>query len=90
MKVKVAVGEIKIEGSLDGKTPIAPVGWSHPTNSKKWHYFLEGDGKSLCCKWFYLGHRESGNDESPDNCADCRKKLTARKKLSVTAKTDVR
>lgn len=50
-------------------------GWGLPLNSNRWHYF---DGAtSLCGKWIYGGHLEVGNDDSPDNCSACRKKLAA-------------
>lgn len=50
-------------------------GWGWPGNSKKAHYFREGEIASLCGKWAYTGPRESGNDGSPDNCAECKKRL---------------
>lgn len=49
-------------------------GWARPGLGVKWHYFLAGDTRSLCSKWLYFGPREEGNDGSPDNCADCRKR----------------
>lgn len=50
-------------------------GWGFPGNSKKAHYFREGEIKSLCNKWIFTGERESGNDSSVDNCAECKRKL---------------
>jgi hypothetical protein len=34
------------------------------------------DGRSLCGKWFIFDYqpREQGNDNSPDNCAECRRR----------------
>jgi hypothetical protein len=54
-------------------------GWNWLQNSKKWHYFVEG--RSLCEKWMLLFNDDSkqGNDNSPDNCSVCRKKLEKRK-----------
>jgi len=53
-------------------------GWGFP-RSRKAHYFV--DGMSLCNKYgFYRGSLEQGNDDSPDNCAACRRKLAKRKK----------
>lgn len=47
-------------------------GWSRPLNSRKWHYFR--GGRSLCCKWAYFNEElEQGLDDSPDNCAVCRR-----------------
>jgi hypothetical protein len=49
-------------------------GWGKPTNSKKWHYFI--DGMALCGKWgFYRGPLEPDDGESPDDCKACRRKL---------------
>ena len=55
-------------------------GWTWLYNSKKWHYFR--DGRSLCGKWGRFGSPdtlEQGKDDSPDNCAVCRKKLAKEK-----------
>lgn len=42
----------------------------------KYHFIAE-DGRSLCRKWgaFDNQPREHGNNESPDNCAACRKQV---------------
>lgn len=42
---------------------------------EKWHYFVNQE--SLCGKYikFTKGGLEQGNDNSPDNCKACRKKL---------------
>jgi hypothetical protein len=55
----------------------APVrrGWGWPLNSKKAHYFIGAE--SLCRRWLYGGELEEGNDNSPDNCRACAKKLAA-------------
>ena len=54
-------------------------GWTWLLNAKKWHYFV--DGRALCGKWmlFSTPELEQGNDNSPDNCVVCQKKLTIRK-----------
>jgi hypothetical protein len=58
-------------------------GWGFPGKSNKAHYFIEG--RSLCRKWgFYLGELEQGKDESPDNCAECKRALTKRKLKTFT------
>ena len=52
-------------------------GWGFPGTSKKAHYFV--DMMALCGKWgFYAGPLELGNDGSPDNCAECKRKLAKR------------
>lgn len=51
-------------------------GWTWIRNSPKWHYFV--DKLSLCRKFMLLQQPndfEQGNNDSPDNCALCRKKL---------------
>lgn len=54
-------------------------GWSFCSTSAKAHYFV--DGRSLCNRWMFLSdpELEQGNDNSPDNCVICRKKLLRRK-----------
>ena len=54
-------------------------GWTWLTNSKKWHYFI--DGRSLCGRFMVLGRPEleQGNNNSSDNCKACVKKLEKRK-----------
>jgi len=50
-------------------------GWTWLINSRKWHYFV--NGRSLCGKFmlFSIPKLEQGNNNSPDNCMACRKKL---------------
>lgn len=59
-----------------------PEGWSWLFGTRKWHYFT-ADGRSLCGKWLKLlmtaSSLEQGCDDSPDNCAACRRKLAAQK-----------
>lgn len=59
-------------------------GWGWPSNSKKAHYFLKNlrsvmGAQSLCYKWGFFGKLEIGNDESFDNCAECKRRLAKRK-----------
>jgi hypothetical protein len=63
----------------DAERIAAPdIGWKHLSNSRKWHYF-SGDGRSLCGGWLTLGASgEFGNDESPENCGKCRRRLAVR------------
>lgn len=46
-------------------------GWGWPTNSRKAHYFREGESRSVCGKWLYFGTRELPELPSPDDCAAC-------------------
>lgn len=50
-------------------------GWGLILNSKKWHYYQKG--RSLCGRYMkFTSHDlENGNDDSLDNCVNCRKKL---------------
>jgi len=54
-------------------------GWGWLINSRKWHYFV--GGRSLCGRWLapWLKELEQGNDNSPDNCAECKRRLKRRK-----------
>jgi len=53
-------------------------GWVWALNWRKAHYIK--DSRSLCGKWLYLGKNlEQGKDDSPDNCALCRRKLRKQK-----------
>jgi hypothetical protein len=54
-------------------------GWGKPGFGRKWHYFDErnpdGLSFSLCGNvGFYYGPLEEGNDNSPDNCAECKRR----------------
>ena len=63
----------------------ATEGWTWLYNSRKWHYFR--DGNSLCRKWSLLRHpsdRYSGDTDSPDNCAECARRRA--KELEKAAK----
>lgn len=60
---------------------IVKEGWG-PTRGRKWHYFRFKKGEnlafSLCGKiGFYpvSNELETGNDNSPDNCAKCKREL---------------
>ncbi len=50
-------------------------GWTYLLNSPKWHYFR--GGRSLCGRFLLLGNPEleQGNENSPDNCKGCLRKL---------------
>jgi hypothetical protein len=54
-------------------------GWGWLYNARYYHYFI--DGRSICGKWLGLGlgELEKGNDNSPDNCKTCIKRLAKRK-----------
>jgi hypothetical protein len=63
---------------MEGKPVNKKVGWWNPKPldpRSKWHYIGE-DGRSLCGKWLHLiGPLEHGNDNSADNCAECKRRL---------------
>lgn len=50
-------------------------GWGFPGLSRKAHYFEAGSTTSLCGKWLYVGHRDSNDLKSKDDCAACRRKV---------------
>lgn len=60
--------------------PKPTEGWTWLYNATKWHYFR--DGYSLCGKWMILGEQdyEQGNNDSPDNCKSCKRKLLKEQK----------
>lgn len=53
-------------------------GWAD-VGAGRWHY-IKPDGRSLCGRWMHLGRSplEQGGDDSPDNCAECRRRLAKR------------
>lgn len=75
-KVKMTIAQIEIRGEVVTSSLTSNAGWSWPGNSRKAHYFRADEPRSLCSKWFYIGLRDPENDDSPDNCAECRKSLT--------------
>lgn len=58
-----------------------PEGWGAMLGVHKWHYFR--DGRSLCGRWLRRDDSglEQGNDHSPDNCRECVKRLTHKRKV---------
>ena len=61
-------------------------GWGAVLQATKWHYFREG--RSLCGRAMFFGrgdNLEQGNDHSPDNCAQCRKRLASEKEKAANA-----
>jgi len=59
-------------------------------NSRKWHYFV--DRQSLCGKWavFSDDDLETGSDDSPDNCAVCKRKLAKSKLRRVKKRKQIK
>lgn len=55
-------------------------GWGFVDGPRKWHYF-DTNSVALCSGWMKwdMSKVEQGNDDSPDNCATCKKKLAKRK-----------
>ena len=57
-------------------------GWTWLSNSRKWHYFIRADGRSLCGKYLLFkvpDELEADDGPSVDNCAGCVKALRKRK-----------
>ena len=64
-----------------------PPGWARPMISRKWHWFEAGKTISICGRYGYLADdREQGEDDSPDNCAACRKQKMAHDARNIKAK----
>lgn len=61
-------------------------GWFGPGGSRKYHYFVGSDLRSLCGKWMLWAHPEDAGMEWGDaqdlgmqgDCAACSRKLAAR------------
>lgn len=54
--------------------PPLPRGWG-PIVGRRSHYFRQGEERSLCGRiGFYFGGRDDGLHDSPDNCAECRRR----------------
>jgi len=49
-------------------------GWGFPGNSRKAHYFLAGEMISICGRMMFAGERFDDKHESPDNCAECKRR----------------
>lgn len=61
-------------------------GWTWIHDTTEWHYFVDSDltrydKESLCGRYALLDDDdlEQRNDDSPDNCAACKRKLKTRK-----------
>jgi len=61
--------------------PELRAGWRWPWNSRKAHYFDEGEAISLCGTWMYSGptQGDASSPATPDDCKACRRKLDKRK-----------
>jgi subtilase family serine protease len=70
-------------GSEDGyRPPSLKEGWYMPSNSRKYHYFV--DGRSLCRGWGFPNYSalsiDTGNTEpQKDDCVGCFRKLVKRR-----------
>ena len=54
-------------------------GWGLTIGGRKWHFY-GADGRSLCGRAMFFGpHKnlDQGNDKSPDNCAECKRRRLA-------------
>ena len=64
---------------MNGDENIVPPkeerGWWYPSNSKKAHYMV--NNRSLCGKMGAFGRIvvDDTGDASPDNCAECKRRL---------------
>jgi hypothetical protein len=46
-------------------------GWGWPANSRKAHYVRKQE--AICGGWWFSGELFSGNEDSSDNCAKCKR-----------------
>lgn len=79
MDEKLLAEDMATPSSPSREEDTVSEGWTNlGGQSKKWHYII--DGRSLCHKWMvWKTHElEQGEDDSPDNCADCRRRLGKR------------
>ena len=60
--------------SSDADDKVLTAGWTRPGASKKWHYFQAGAKTSLCGKWMFVGERDDSDHDSPENCAECKRR----------------
>ena len=63
--------------SAQAEEPEKPsgAGWARPLGARKWHYFWGGAGLSLCWRGYWTGERTAREQNSPDNCELCARKL---------------
>lgn len=53
-------------------------GWGWPGGARKAHYFTVG-GRSLCGGWLFTGIVYDTNDNSSDNCKECKRRVMKRR-----------
>jgi hypothetical protein len=58
-------------------------GWGFPLNSRKAHFFTAGEIISVCGRMMYSGERQDDNHNSPDNCAECRRRQAKLEKATT-------
>jgi hypothetical protein len=60
--------------------PELKAGWRFPPNSRKAHFFDEGQIICLCRKWMFAGLTQGDANSPPsrDDCVECRKRLEKR------------
>lgn len=60
-------------------------GWGWPPASRKAHYFVAGDARSICGGWLYTGELEDvQTGASADDCKKCAR-LSAKRKEATDA-----
>lgn len=59
-------------------------GWGSPMLAKKAHYFILSE--SLCGRWLYFGDLEAATYESPNDCAECTRRLAKREEKKTNGR----
>jgi hypothetical protein len=55
-------------------------GWGWPSSAAKPHYFLAGESRSVCGKWWHIGPREPDTEtHSSRDCVKCVRWLEAQR-----------
>ncbi len=52
-------------------------GWGYPQASKHYHFFCEGQMRSICGSYIYTGLREDRDKNEGGNCRKCKEKIAA-------------
>lgn len=69
------------ESAANASSAAEASGWYGPPTSRRWHYIVGADARSLCGKWFVPAWSEELIDKSygPANgdCTACKKALAA-------------
>lgn len=63
-------------------------GWARPCQSRRYHYFLADEMRSICGAWTHGGIRRDEDDDHYDNCPHCRKAVARLRASAARAGED--